>query len=65
LADPRRLLHVGEQLWPRFTGDRDGQLWYYRSLSDVFLRQLPDRRMSAELDSVLTELESACGIVPP
>jgi GTP pyrophosphokinase len=29
LADYRRL---GEPLWARFTGSRDEQLWYYRSL---------------------------------
>jgi len=58
----RDYLHVGESLWSRFTGGRDGQLWYYRSLCEVFLRRLPDRRMSAELDAVLTELERACNL---
>ena len=51
---------VGEQLWTRFTGDRDGQLWYYRSLSDIFSRLLPDVQMTSELAGAVTELELAC-----
>jgi hypothetical protein len=26
----------GDALWARFTGGRDGSLWYYRSLVTVF-----------------------------
>lgn len=33
LADHRR---IQEQLWERFTGGRDGTLWYYRALVDAF-----------------------------
>ena len=29
---------VGEDVWKRFTGGRDGTLWYYRSLVDAFAR---------------------------
>jgi hypothetical protein len=32
LADYRRL---GEALWARFRGGRDGTLWYYRRLAEV------------------------------
>jgi (p)ppGpp synthase/HD superfamily hydrolase len=32
---------VGDQLWSRFTGGRDGTIWYYRSLSAIFARALP------------------------
>jgi len=52
---------VGEELWARFTGRRDGQLWYYRSLSDIFSRLLPDVQMTGELAEVVLELEQACG----
>jgi (p)ppGpp synthase/HD superfamily hydrolase len=31
----------GPVLWDRFTGGRDGSLWYYRSLSDVLGRRMP------------------------
>lgn len=32
---------IGEQLWPRFTGGRDGTLWYYRALVDAFQDRAP------------------------
>ena len=51
---------VGDELWTRFTGDQDGQLWYYRSLSDIFSRLLPDVQMTGELAEVVTELERVC-----
>ena len=31
----------GDALWARFTGGRDGSLWYYRALSDGFAIHLP------------------------
>ena len=35
-------LHIhGEQVWTRFTGGKDGSLWYYRELSDVFAELVP------------------------
>ena len=56
----RDYLQVREALWDRFTAGRDGQLWYYRSLSDTFARLLPEVRMTRELAEVLSELERAC-----
>jgi len=38
LADHRAL---GDALWDRFTGGRDGTIWYYRSLSAVFDQAMP------------------------
>ncbi len=32
---------VGEELWPRFKGGRDGTLWYYDTVSQVLLRRWP------------------------
>jgi (p)ppGpp synthase/HD superfamily hydrolase len=52
-----------EALWGRFTGDRDAQLWYYRSLSEVFRRRLADVRMTDELSQVIAALEQACRAV--
>jgi (p)ppGpp synthase/HD superfamily hydrolase len=34
-------LVLGEDLWGRFTGGRDGTIWYYRSLSSIFRLSLP------------------------
>lgn len=31
----------GAAVWERFTGERDGTLWYYRSLADAFAWLLP------------------------
>lgn len=33
LRDYRR---IGDALWPRFRGGREGTLWYYRELADAF-----------------------------
>lgn len=32
---------IGDELWSRFTGGRDGTIWYYRSLSEIFAEVLP------------------------
>jgi hypothetical protein len=46
----------GESLWSRFTGKKDGTLWYYRSLVDAF-RRTGKNPLVDELDRVVTELE--------
>jgi (p)ppGpp synthase/HD superfamily hydrolase len=42
---------AGSQLWARFSGGRDGTLWYYRSLAAIFRARGP-----ARLAAQLTEL---------
>jgi (p)ppGpp synthase/HD superfamily hydrolase len=71
LADYRAL---GESLWNRFNGGREGTLWYYRSLIDVLQDTGPapivdastiDASIVEELDRVVSEIErlaSAGGI---
>jgi hypothetical protein len=49
---------VGEALWDRFRVGRDRQLWYYRSLGEVFSRRFPGP-LSAELVSLVKRLEQA------
>jgi (p)ppGpp synthase/HD superfamily hydrolase len=46
---------MGDELWARFNPDAD-QLWYYRSLVDVF-RRVSRSPLVDELDRVVTELE--------
>jgi (p)ppGpp synthase/HD superfamily hydrolase len=46
---------VGEALWSRFTGGREGTLWYYRALASAFTL---DNVVKRELDEVVTELET-------
>jgi len=47
---------IGETVWARFMGGRDGTLWYYRALADSFLR-LSRNRLTSELDLAVRELE--------
>jgi len=32
---------IGDELWKRFTGGRQGTIWYYRELSEIFQQLLP------------------------
>jgi (p)ppGpp synthase/HD superfamily hydrolase len=54
LADYRA---IGESVWERFNGKRDGTLWYYRALRDEFLKRKPNR-ITRNLDLAVSELES-------
>jgi GTP pyrophosphokinase len=47
---------IGETTWERFTGGREGTLWYYRTLMSIFM-QTGDDSMTAELERVVSELE--------
>lgn len=48
---------IGESVWSRFNGGREGTLWYYRTLRDVFLRHKPNR-ITRELELAVGELEA-------
>jgi (p)ppGpp synthase/HD superfamily hydrolase len=48
---------VGESIWSRFNGGREGTLWYYRALLEEFLRSKPDR-LIRELELAVRELEA-------
>lgn len=60
LADYRQL---GETLWDRFNGGRDGTLWYYRALADAF-RSVEPNALSEELDRTVAELEHMAAVQP-
>jgi (p)ppGpp synthase/HD superfamily hydrolase len=47
---------VGESVWSRFNGGREGTLWYYRTLRDQFLRHRPNR-ITRQLELAVNELE--------
>jgi (p)ppGpp synthase/HD superfamily hydrolase len=51
---------VGEFVWERFSGGREGTLWYYRALLDEFLHH-PLNRVTRDLDLAVRELESLAG----
>jgi (p)ppGpp synthase/HD superfamily hydrolase len=51
---------IGEQIWQRFTGGKDGTLWYYRAVVDVLI-PLGPKLLVGELERAVIELESiAC-----
>jgi len=59
LADQRQL---GSRIWDRFTGGREGSLWYYRSLVTIFrerFAKLDPEHLSLidELERVVSEIE--------
>ena len=47
--------HDGEAIWSRFSGKKDGTLWYYRALSDEYQRS--QNRLTSELELAVAELE--------
>jgi (p)ppGpp synthase/HD superfamily hydrolase len=47
----------GEAVWDRFSGKKEGTLWYYRALSNEF--QLAPNRLTKELELAVAELEAA------
>lgn len=52
---------VGEQVWTRFKGGKDGTLWYYRSLIHELRAADTTKRTAAlvdELERVVAELET-------
>jgi len=51
------LLRSGDDVWVRFNGGKDGTLWYYRSLLQVF-RSMSDSPLVTELGWVLQRIES-------
>ncbi len=48
---------IGESVWSRFNGGREGTLWYYRTLRDQFLRY-KHNRITRELELAVDELET-------
>ena len=54
LADLRSL---GEGLWDRFTGGKEGTLWYYRALTETYKRA-GTNAVVKELDRVVREIET-------
>jgi (p)ppGpp synthase/HD superfamily hydrolase len=52
---------IGDKVWERFAGKRDGSLWYYRSLADEFERRGANR-LTRELARVVAALEKLSGV---
>ena len=54
---------IGESVWSRFKGGREGTLWYYRTLRDQFLRHKRNR-ITRDLELAVNELDSLAGGEP-
>ena len=48
---------VGESVWARFNGGREGTLWYYRALRDEFRRH-KSSRLTRDYELAVRELEA-------
>jgi (p)ppGpp synthase/HD superfamily hydrolase len=57
LADLRG---VGDELWNRFTGGKEGTLWYYRALVEAYV-EAGSNPVVEELDRVVREIEVLAG----
>jgi len=57
LADLRSL---GDKLWDRFTGGKEGTLWYYRALVEAYA-EVGSNPVVEELDKVVREIETLAG----
>lgn len=57
LDDFRR---IGDEVWQRFTGKRDGTLWYYRAVAEAFTK-LEGTALLEQLKYTVAELERAAG----
>jgi len=55
LADYR---NIGDELWWRFKGGRQGSLWYYRQLVLAFRKLSAPPHLIDELELVVSELEN-------
>lgn len=54
ILDDYRL--IGDAVWDRFSGGKQGTLWYYRALVDS-LKETGASKLIGELERVVTELE--------
>lgn len=53
-------LSIGERVWERFNGGKEGMLWYYRSLVEIF-QERSDSQMVDELKGIISEIELLAG----
>ena len=51
---------IGDAIFARFKGGKDGTLWYYRALAEKFLRLGPGA-LGRELDLAVREMEALAG----
>lgn len=52
----REARREGEDVWDKFNGGKEGTLWYYRTLVNVF-RERSNSPLATELERVVSEIE--------
>jgi GTP pyrophosphokinase len=62
VADLREL---GDAVWSRFTGGKNGTLWYYRTLLETYKKHGGPRRLVGELARTVEEIKRLAGALPP
>ena len=55
----RDVRNEGESVWNRFTGGKEGSLWYYRALAEAFRARGQFMTMVVELDRNVSEIQRA------
>lgn len=55
---------LGERLWSRFVGGREGTVWYYRRINEVVCHDAPPG-LARQYREALDELVAIVGAVPP
>jgi len=50
---------VGEKVWDRFTGKREGSLWYYRALGEIYGERMADSPLLQRYLEIVDELATA------
>lgn len=61
----RDLRDSGNALWERFAGERDGTLWYYRSLADAYRYAGAEGYLIEQLEAAVDEMEQIAGYTAP
>lgn len=55
---------IGEPLWKRFKGDRDGTIWYYQRLDTIFSASLPSP-LATHFSHIVSQLPTGRDDVRP
>jgi SpoVK/Ycf46/Vps4 family AAA+-type ATPase len=55
---------MGDDVWERFTGKKNGTLWYYRSVAEILGKKGP-HLLAAELARVVSEIEKLAEVNRP
>jgi GTP pyrophosphokinase len=58
------LREMGDAVWSRFTGGKEGTLWYYRALVETYQKHGAPPRLLNELIRTVDEMERLAGTSP-